>query len=243
MNMSLSLWLIEQGEVAPISRLLGEHRLQRRLWHLQHAGGAFGDGIVGARLAVDQGDLPEPVGRRHQHQQRFLAALAHPADADGAFDHAIQAAGLVSAWEQPLARAQPAHHGRVEQSGPQLLGNFLEPATAEDEGPPGLHAFVCHSVLGETTVSATRQTRAVPGATWLSAGLGLFVVGWIIQFVGHSYEGRKPAFVDDLIGLIVGPLFVVAELGFFFGLRDEVCREVEARAGPTCIRRGNEARA
>ncbi|MBU3055741.1 DUF962 domain-containing protein [Pseudomonas indica] len=71
---------------------------------------------------------------------------------------------------------------------------------------------------------------------WLSGGLALFVVGWIIQFVGHYYEGRKPAFVDDLVGLIVGPLFVVAELGFLLGLRDEVRRAVEERAGPTCLR-------
>ncbi|GLZ88690.1 membrane protein [Metapseudomonas resinovorans] len=78
---------------------------------------------------------------------------------------------------------------------------------------------------------------AVQGtATWLGAGLGLFVVGWIIQFVGHYYEGRKPAFVDDLTGLIIGPLFVVAELGFLLGLRKDVEHAVEKRAGPTCIR-------
>ncbi|MGQ7816356.1 Mpo1 family 2-hydroxy fatty acid dioxygenase [Metapseudomonas furukawaii] len=73
-------------------------------------------------------------------------------------------------------------------------------------------------------------------ALWLGAGLALFVVGWVIQFIGHYYEGRKPAFVDDLSGLIVGPLFVVAELGFLMGLRREVERAVEERAGPTCIR-------
>ncbi|MFZ6045703.1 DUF962 domain-containing protein [Pseudomonas sp. CR3202] len=78
---------------------------------------------------------------------------------------------------------------------------------------------------------------AVQGtAIWLGAGLGLFVVGWVIQFVGHYYEGRKPAFVDDLIGLIIGPLFVVAELGFLLGMRKEVERAVEERAGRTCIR-------
>jgi len=78
---------------------------------------------------------------------------------------------------------------------------------------------------------------AVQGtATWLGVGLGLFVVGWIIQFVGHYFEGRKPAFVDDLTGLIIGPLFVVAELGFLLGLRKDVERAVEKHAGPTCIR-------
>jgi uncharacterized membrane protein YGL010W len=71
---------------------------------------------------------------------------------------------------------------------------------------------------------------------WLGWGLGLFVLGWIIQFVGHYFEGRKPAFVDDLMGLAVGPLFVLAELGFLLGCRDEVREAVEQRAGPSCIR-------
>ncbi len=73
-------------------------------------------------------------------------------------------------------------------------------------------------------------------AAWLGLGLGGFVVGWIIQFVGHYYEGRKPAFFDDLVGLIIGPLFVVAEASFMLGMRAEVRRQVEERAGPTCIR-------
>ena len=66
---------------------------------------------------------------------------------------------------------------------------------------------------------------------WLGSGLGLFGVGWVIQFVGHWYEGRKPAFVDDVVGLAVGPLFVAAEIGFALGLRPEVQQAVEARAG------------
>lgn len=71
-----------------------------------------------------------------------------------------------------------------------------------------------------------------PTMVWLSAGVGLFVVGWIIQFVGHYYEGRKPAFIDDVTGLIIGPLFVVAELAFLMGLRKPLQHEIEARVGP-----------
>ncbi|MCS6480295.1 DUF962 domain-containing protein, partial [Burkholderia thailandensis] len=66
-------------------------------------------------------------------------------------------------------------------------------------------------------------------------GLGLCFVGWVIQFVGHYFEGRKPAFVDDLIGLIVGPLFVVAEVAFFAGLRGDVRDAVERRVGPVRV--------
>lgn len=67
---------------------------------------------------------------------------------------------------------------------------------------------------------------------WLSAGVGLFVAGWIIQFVGHYYEGRKPAFIDDVSGLIIGPLFVVAELAFLMGIRKPLQHAIEERVGP-----------
>ena len=72
--------------------------------------------------------------------------------------------------------------------------------------------------------------------TWLGWGLGLFVVGWIIQFVGHWFEGRKPAFVDDLKSLLVGPLFVVAELAFLLGLRREVQAAMASADQPDATR-------
>ncbi len=73
---------------------------------------------------------------------------------------------------------------------------------------------------------------AQPTPVWLGWGGGLFVAGWLIQFVGHYWEGRKPAFVDDLVGLVVGPLFVLAEAAFLLGLRRELQQQIEARAGP-----------
>ena len=71
---------------------------------------------------------------------------------------------------------------------------------------------------------------------WLAWGAGFFAVGWLIQFVGHWYEGKKPAFVDDIIGLLVGPMFVVAEAMFLFGWNKPLHSEIERRAGPTVIR-------
>lgn len=55
--------------------------------------------------------------------------------------------------------------------------------------------------------------------SWLGASIGIFVVGWVFQFVGHYFEKKKPAFVDDLIGLAIGPLFVLAEFVFLLGFR------------------------
>ncbi len=67
--------------------------------------------------------------------------------------------------------------------------------------------------------------------TWLSIGIGGFVVGWVFQFIGHAWEGRKPAFVDDVMGLIIGPLFVMAEAIFLLGWRSELRLVIEGKAG------------
>lgn len=50
---------------------------------------------------------------------------------------------------------------------------------------------------------------------WVVASVA-FIVGWIIQFIGHGYEKAKPAFVDDLNQLFIGPLFLLAEIYFKF---------------------------
>lgn len=71
---------------------------------------------------------------------------------------------------------------------------------------------------------------------WLAWGAGAFVLGWIVQFVGHYYEGRKPAFVDDLVGLLVGPMFVVGELLFTLGFGKRLASDIERAAGPTYVR-------
>ncbi len=34
------------------------------------------------------------------------------------------------------------------------------------------------------------QVSGAPLLSWLAWGLGFFVVGWVIQFIGHYYEGR-----------------------------------------------------
>lgn len=52
---------------------------------------------------------------------------------------------------------------------------------------------------------------------WMLLGVGSFVLGWGLQFLGHVWEGRKPAFVDDIRSLLIGPLFVAAECAFALG--------------------------
>ncbi|RUO30845.1 hypothetical protein CWE12_06305 [Aliidiomarina sedimenti] len=85
------------------------------------------------------------------------------------------------------------------------------------------------AVLLALALWAAAEFAGLTTAAWLSWGIGLFIVGWVWQFVGHYFEGRKPAFVDDIIGLAIGPLFVVAEVVFMLGLRRSLRHDVEDR--------------
>jgi uncharacterized membrane protein YGL010W len=85
---------------------------------------------------------------------------------------------------------------------------------------------------GASEVSACFSTSAT-----LGLALAIFVVGWILQFLGHKYEGMKPAFFDDAKQLLIGPLFVCAEAFFMLGCRPHLRRYVEDRVGPTVARR------
>jgi uncharacterized membrane protein YGL010W len=53
-----------------------------------------------------------------------------------------------------------------------------------------------------------------------------FAGGWILQIVGHIFEGRRPALVDNLWQIFVAPIFLMAEvffgLGFKRAVRDRV---------------------
>ncbi|MBK3439518.1 Mpo1 family 2-hydroxy fatty acid dioxygenase [Pseudomonas sp. MF7448] len=127
----------------------------------------------------------------------------------------------------------------------QVAGLWLSPAVLLALFSAGFYLRlelalgVLMSVLMGLSVWAGHVLAAQSTLVWLSSGIGLFVLGWVIQFVGHYYEGRKPAFVDDVSGLIVGPLFVVAELAFLLGLRHELKRQIEERAGPVRARHKN----
>lgn len=52
---------------------------------------------------------------------------------------------------------------------------------------------------------------------WL-LGLGVFLGGWALLFVGHRIEGNRPAFFQGPIYLLVGPIWVAKEFwGFLTG--------------------------
>lgn len=65
------------------------------------------------------------------------------------------------------------------------------------------------------------------GALWF---LAFFGGGWVIQLVGHAYEGRKPALVDNFFQIFVAPIFLAAEVFFALGYKPALHAAVQKRA-------------
>lgn len=67
-----------------------------------------------------------------------------------------------------------------------------------------------------------------PATVWSVFGI-CFVGGWILQLVGHVFEGRRPALADNLWQVFVAPIFLMAEVFFALGLKAEIRKRVRAR--------------
>jgi len=60
--------------------------------------------------------------------------------------------------------------------------------------------------------------RFGPRPLWL-VGAVLFAIAWIGQFVGHAIEGKRPSFFKDMQFLMIGPLWLLADLYRRLGIR------------------------
>jgi len=67
--------------------------------------------------------------------------------------------------------------------------------------------FAISMLLSAALFDALARTVSDP---WI--GLAAFVTGCIFQTVGHAvYEKRSPAFLKNLVHLLVGPIFLINE--------------------------------
>lgn len=56
------------------------------------------------------------------------------------------------------------------------------------------------------------------GLSLLWSSLAVFALAWVAQVWGHRVEGKKPSFIEDLVFLLIGPVFVSVEVGARLGL-------------------------
>lgn len=64
---------------------------------------------------------------------------------------------------------------------------------------------LCHIIGIPLIAVAVLSFLAAPfvtGLWWMA--LTLFVVGWVLQFIGHGFEGKPPEFFRDWRFLLVG---------------------------------------
>jgi uncharacterized membrane protein YGL010W len=60
--------------------------------------------------------------------------------------------------------------------------------------------------------------RSALAPLWLVC-IALFVLAWIGQFIGHAIEGKRPSFFKDVQFLMIGPLWLLADLYRRLGIR------------------------
>ncbi|MEO8204326.1 MAG: Mpo1-like protein, partial [Betaproteobacteria bacterium] len=77
---------------------------------------------------------------------------------------------------------------------------------------------------------AAESIAALPLGAGIAWFLVLFAGGWVVQLVGHMFEGRKPALVDNLFQIFVAPIFLCAEAFFALGYKPGLHAAVQRRA-------------
>jgi len=82
-------------------------------------------------------------------------------------------------------------------------------------------------VLWSTEAIATKLTIAQGAVIFVA----VFIGGWMFQLIGHLFEGRRPALVDNFWQIFVAPVFLMAELFFAAGYKQEVKRKLEELPG------------
>ena len=83
-------------------------------------------------------------------------------------------------------------------------------------------------VFGLLLYAALQISGMGATASWIGFGV-CFVGGWIIQFIGHVFEGRRPALVDNIFQIFMAPIFLVAEVFFALGFKRDVLQKMEDR--------------
>lgn len=87
---------------------------------------------------------------------------------------------------------------------------------------PVAGGMVAPLLLGATAFA--NHLTSTYGTTANYWAIGVHVVSWLAQFVGHGvYEGRAPALIDNLVqAIFLAPFFVWLEVLFFLGYRPEL---------------------
>jgi uncharacterized membrane protein YGL010W len=72
---------------------------------------------------------------------------------------------------------------------------------------------------------------------WVIA-VGLFVLGWALQIVGHQlFEGKRPTMLDNPVQMLISPMYIFAKLFVALGLRPDLAAVLQKSSQPTPLER------
>ena len=64
------------------------------------------------------------------------------------------------------------------------------------------------AMIIQTVIMCFLADKLYQAGILLPASIVIFVLAWVGQFWGHKIEGKKPSFLQDLVFLLIGPLWV-----------------------------------
>jgi uncharacterized membrane protein YGL010W len=68
---------------------------------------------------------------------------------------------------------------------------------------------------------------------WIIA-IGLFVLGWALQIVGHQlFEGKRPTLLANPVQMLISPMFIFAKLFITLGLRPDLAAVLQKSSQQT----------
>ena len=133
---------------------------------------------------------------------------------------------------------------------PAIVFSILVPLALvriDSIGASGAMIIAALALLGWITLDAVIGMATVIvmlpmllGAEWIARNTSVstvwivfaifFVGGWVFQLVGHVWEGRRPALMDNLFQAFIGPMFIMAEVLVLLGLKPELKSAIEGPA-------------
>ena len=158
-------------------------------------------------------------------EQQMATYAAYHQDARNKATHFIGVPVIVLALFIPLAWVR-FDLGGVAISAAVLLAVAVLAYYFILDVPLALAMLVVFAVLAWLGASIASLGTA-SGWMWFAV---LFVGGWILQLVGHVYEGRRPALTDNLLQIFVAPIFLAAEVFFALGYKPALHAAVQERA-------------
>ena len=216
---------------------LRTNRLEIRFYReLHERRGRAGDGQLSAARTARAGSTGETEVERSSNQSDSRA-LERESDHDvlEAADAELRGLSPGPAEQADPLRGRPAGDVLALPL-PGLVPVRPTPDLPDHGGhdllPGGLYLLSAAGLAGRPAAAPVHADALVAGGLGravavrrsVSVFLATFVLGWIIQLVGHAIEGRRPALADNILQVFNAPLFLTIEVLSLLGFRHDLCR-------------------